>query len=304
MKVARFSAGAGPHVGIVDGDVIVEQDHGSVLDVITDDPAARHTDGPRHAIADVRLLCPAAPLVRNAFCVGWNYLKHFEEGRRDNGITEPPARPTFFTKATGAVIGPRDPIEAHAPLTSMLDWEVELAILIGRPGRDIAEADAMAHVAVFMVALDVTARDISRAHGGQWFRGKSLDNTSPIGPWVVTPDELGDLSARSITCRVNGELVQSAVLGEMYFSVPRIIAELSAGLSLRAGDVVLTGTPEGTGIGHDPSRFLAVGAVVEASLDGVGVLQSEVVEDNSGVVDSPDIFDYVYERDAAGGPAA
>ena len=154
----------------------------------------------------------------------------------------------------------------------MLDWEVELAMLIGRSGRDITEADAMSHVAGFMVALDITARDISRAHGGQWFRGKSLDRTSPIGPWLVTPDELGDLSKRSMTCRVNGEVVQSAVLGEMYFGVPRIIAELSAGLSLQRGDVILTGTPEGTGIGRDPMRFLAPGDLVEASIDGVGEL--------------------------------
>lgn len=298
MKVARFSLGTDVRVGLVQGDTIVEIPTASILDVAGGGPRA---GGPSHAIEDVRLLCPAAPLARNAFCVGWNYLKHFEEGqsRRDAAVSEPPLRPTFFSKATGAVIGPRDPIEGHASLTSMLDWEVELAMLIGKPGRDIAEADAMTHVAGFMVALDITARDISRAHGGQWFRGKSLDHTSPVGPWLVTPDELTDLHDRSITCRVNGEVVQSARLGEMYFGLERILAELSAGLSLQAGDLILTGTPEGTGIGRDPARFLAVGDVVEAAIDGIGELRSEIV-DPYPVVDTPDIFDYVQRSSAAG----
>ena len=305
MKVARFSAGAGPRVGLVEGDTIIELGAASPLDVVHDGRSAVRADGTRHAIGDVRLLCPASPLARNAFCVGWNYLRHFEEGhaRRDATITEPPTRPTFFTKATGAVVGPRDPIEAHASLTSMLDWEVELAMLIGRPGRDIAEANAMSHVAGFMVALDITARDISRDHGGQWFRGKSLDHTSPVGPWLVTPDELGDLGNRSITCQVNGEVVQDAVLGDMYFGLPRVIAELSAGLSLQRGDLIFTGTPEGTGIGREPARFLAAGDVVEASIEGIGSLRSEVVTQYPSVVDTSDIFDYVYGSSAGGPPA-
>jgi len=306
VKVARFSVGAEACVGLVHGDTIVEQAGASVLDVLLRDPSDLNADGPRHAIADVRLLCPAAPLARNAFCVGWNYLKHFEEGqsRRDIAITEPPTRPTFFTKATGAIVGPQDPIESHASLTSMLDWEVELALVIGKQGRDIPESEAMEHVAGFTVALDITARDIGREHGGQWFRGKSLDRTSPVGPWLVTPDELGDLAERSITCRVNGELVQSALLGDMYFGLKRIIAELSAGLTLQAGDLILTGTPEGTGIGRDPARFLAIGDAVEAAIEGVGELRTAVVGTYPGVVDTADIFDYVYRSSSAGGSPA
>ncbi len=294
MKVARYSAGAGPRVGLVDGTSIVELGSFSVLDVVAGTvPVA--ADAPRHTIADVTLLCPAAPLVRNAFCVGWNYLRHFEEGRhRNSSITELPARPTFFTKSTGAIIGPNDPIEAHAPVTSMLDWEVELALLIGKEGRDIAESDAMEHVAGFMVALDVTARDVTKAHGGQWFRGKSLDNTAPVGPWLVTPDELADFGERRITCRLNGEVVQSAFLSDMYFSIPRVIAELSQGLTLRMGDLIFTGTPEGTGIGRQPARFLAEGDRLEAEIDGVGSLLSDVIGRYPPVVDTPDIFDYVY----------
>jgi 2,4-didehydro-3-deoxy-L-rhamnonate hydrolase len=303
VKVARFSAGAGPRVGMVEGDAIVDLGPGSVLDVALGQSTQR---GPAHAIEEVRLLCPVAPLTRNAFCVGWNYLRHFDETepRREASITEPPSRPTFFTKATRAVVGPRDPIEGHASLTAMLDWEVELAVVIGRPGRDISEGQAMDHVAGFMVALDVTARDITRAHGGQWFRGKSLDRTAPIGPWLVTPDELGDLGGRSIVCVVNGEVVQSAVLGDMHFSVERILSELSAGLSLEAGDVILTGTPEGTGVARTPGRFLAIGDIVEASIDGIGQIRSEVVASYPAGVDTGDIFDYVHRSSAAGGSPA
>lgn len=303
MKIARFSAGAGPRVGLVEGDAIVEVGATSVLDVAAGGPMGR---GATHAIDEIRLLCPVAPLARNAFCVGWNYLRHFNETepRRDASITEPPARPTFFTKATRAIVGPRDPIERHASLTAMLDWEVELALVIGRAGRDIPEGEAMGHVAGFMVALDVTARDITRAHGGQWFRGKSLDRTAPIGPWLVTPDELSDLGERSITCRVNGEVVQSAVLGDMHFTVERIIAELSAGLSLEVGDVILTGTPDGTGVAREPAQFLAVGDVVEAGIDGIGEVRSEVVASYPSAIDTPDIFDYVHRSSAAGGSPA
>ncbi len=300
MKVARFSAGAGPRVGLVEGDAIVELASTSVLDVASGQATIR---GPVRAIDEVDLLCPVVPLARNAFCVGWNYLRHFDETepRRESSIKEPPSRPTFFTKATRAVIGPRDPIEGHASLTGMLDWEVELAVVIGRPGRDISEGQAMDHVAGFMVALDVTARDITRAHGGQWFRGKSLDRTAPIGPWLVTSDEMKNLGDRSITCVVNGEVVQSAVLGDMHFSVERIIAELSAGLSLEAGDLILTGTPEGTGVARTPGRFLSVGDVVEASIEGIGEIRSEVVATYPTAVDTSDIFDYVHRSSAAGG---
>jgi 2,4-diketo-3-deoxy-L-fuconate hydrolase len=302
VKIARFTVGAGVRVGLAEEDTIVDVGDASVMDVAMGAPISR---GQTHRISDVRLLCPA-PLARNAFCVGWNYLRHFDETqpRREASITAPPERPTFFTKATRSVIGPRDPIESHASLTAMLDWEAELAFVIGRPGRDIAEKEAMGHVAGFMVALDVTARDITTAHGGQWFRGKSLDRTAPVGPWLVTPDELGELGLRSIMCLVNGEVVQSAMLGDMHFTVERIIAELSAGLSLEVGDVILTGTPEGTGVARVPARFLSVGDIVEARIDGIGEVRSEVVASYPPAVDTADIFDYVHRSSAAGGSPA
>ena len=134
----------------------------------------------------------------------------------------------------------------------------------------------MDHVLGFTVANDVSARNVQREHGGQWFRGKSLDATSPLGPWIVTPDELGELETRRIMCRLNGELVQDAVLGNMHFGIRHIIAELSRGISLLAGDVILTGTPSGVGFARTPPRFLQSGDVVESEIAGIGRLRNVV----------------------------
>jgi 2,4-diketo-3-deoxy-L-fuconate hydrolase len=149
-------------------------------------------------------------------------------------------------------------------------------VVIGRRGRDILEAEALDHVLGFAVANDVTARNVQRGHGGQWFRGKSLDGTSPIGPWIVTRDEFGEVGSQRITCRVNGETMQDATLGDLHFDVPRIIAELSAGLTLLPGDVILTGTPSGVGFAREPARFLSVGDVVESEIEGIGTLRNTV----------------------------
>ena len=230
-------------------------------------------------IGAVTLAAPVQPLVRNPFCVGWNYVDHFAEGkaaRAGIGAQELPDRPAFFTKATLAVIGPYDPIDAHSEDTGSLDWEVELAVVIGEGGRSIAEDRALDHVLGYTVANDVSARDVQRGHGGQWFRGKSLDGTCPIGPWVVTPDEIGTLEERAITCRVNGETRQSARLGDLHFGVARIIAELSRGLTLLPGDVILTGTPSGVGFARTPPIFLAPGDVVESEIEGIGTLRNVV----------------------------
>ena len=237
------------------------------------------SSGTAASLADVFLVAPVVPLVRNLFCVGWNYVDHFAEGaavRGAAGAQEIPDRPTFFTKATRTVIGPFDSIELHADVTPSLDWEVELAVVIGRGGRDIPEGEALDHVLGFTVANDVSARNVQREHGGQWFRGKSLDGTCPLGPWIVTPDELGSLDGLAITCRVNGETVQSATLGDLHFGVPRIIAELTRGLTLEAGDVILTGTPSGVGFARTPPRFLAAGDIVESEIEGIGTLRNRV----------------------------
>lgn len=232
-------------------------------------------------IADATLECPVFPLVRNPFCVGWNYVDHFAEGAAVRGPTdaqELPDRPTFFTKATTAITGPNDRIAAHSAVTETLDWEVELAVIIGTRATDVPEDGAMDVVLGFTVANDVSARNVQRGHGGQWFRGKSLDDTSPIGPWVVTGDEMGPIGGQEILCRVNGELVQSATLADLHFGVPRIIAELSNGMTLLPGDVILTGTPSGVGFARTPPRFLRPGDIVESEVAGIGTLRNQVGE--------------------------
>jgi len=277
MKLAAFRGLSGLQYGLVEGETI--RPITGADSIVAAASAASEAEDPI-PLADVALAAPVTPLRRNVFCVGWNYDDHFAEGvgsRGGSGPQEIPELPTFFSKATETVIGPYDPVELHAGVTDSLDWEVELAVIIGQDGRDIAEAAASDHVLGYAVANDVSARSVQRAHGGQWFRGKSLDRTCPIGPWVVTPDELGPLASVPISCRVNGETVQSATLGDLHFGVECVIAELSRGLTLRAGDVVLTGTPSGVGFARQPPRFLKAGDVVESVIEGIGVLRNEVV---------------------------
>jgi len=279
MKLAAYREPERRIYGVIDGDAIHPiPGAASVVDAAHRAQGSAKLD-PAVELAGVILAAPILPLNRNLFCVGWNYADHFAEGkavRGGVGAQELPERPAFFTKATHSVIGPFDQIDGHPAVTDSLDWEVELAVVIGQDGRDIPEDQALDHVLGYTIANDVSARNVQREHGGQWFRGKSLDGTCPIGPWVVTPDEIGPLGRLPITCRVNGETVQSATLGDLHFTVPRIIAELSRGLSLFAGDVILTGTPSGVGFAQDPPRFLAAGDVVESEIGGIGVLRNEV----------------------------
>jgi 2,4-didehydro-3-deoxy-L-rhamnonate hydrolase len=278
MRIARYRDDETAGFGIVVDDA-VRPVTGARTVVEAAAGAAADAVGEPIPLADLTLDCPVFPLVRNPFCVGWNYVDHFAEGaaaRGPGGAQELPDRPTFFTKATTAIIGPFEAIAAHSAVTETLDWEVELAVVIGSGGSDIPEERAMDAVLGFAVANDVTARNVQRGHGGQWFRGKSLDATSPIGPWLVAPDELGEIGPQAITCRVNGETVQSATLADLHFGVPRIIAELSAGLTLLPGDVILTGTPSGVGFARTPPRYLVLGDVVESDIEGIGTLRNQV----------------------------
>jgi len=281
MKLVSYAENDSRRFGILEDAVVTEiRDAASIRDVADALDSLGSRLGTRSGVDELRLAAPVAPLVRNIYCVGWNYLAHFEEGQGLRGssvVQEIPERPAFFTKATGTLIGPYDPVRAHGSVTDKLDWEVELAVVIGRGGVDIPEASALDHVIGYAVGNDVSGRNVQREHGGQWFRGKSLDGTCPIGPYIVTPDEVPSLEDREIVCRVNGETVQSAKLGDMHFGVGRIIAELSRGLTLVAGDVILTGTPPGVGFARTPPRYLAVGDVMESEIAGIGLLRNEVV---------------------------
>jgi len=279
MKLCTFDEGQGPLTGVIEGETILPlRDTVAMIDLIQRGagwaPAALPL--PLHA---VRLLAPIVPK-RNVFCVGWNYAEHFAEGKDFRPASAPqeiPDHPALFSKNPFAIIGPDAAIRHPAPISEQLDYEVELAVVIGREGRDIGERDALDHVFGYTIANDVSVRDVQRAwHGGQWFKGKNFDTHLPLGPWIVTKDEIPDPQTLRITTRVNGVTKQDSNTKHMVFPVARIIAELSAGLSLHPGDVIITGTPEGVGMGRKPPEWLKPGDVVELEIERIGRLRNEV----------------------------
>ncbi|MDB5408317.1 MAG: hypothetical protein JWL84_3229 [Rhodospirillales bacterium] len=229
-------------------------------------------------LAGTRLAAPLPSPRKNVFCVGQNYKAHIAEMARSFG-REPnyPKIPMFFSKPATTVVGQDDPVERHAKHTSKLDYEVELAVVIGTRGRDIAEGDAMKHVFGYTVVNDVTARDAQQAHG-QFFKGKSFDSFCPMGPCIVTADEFGEPGGHRLSLKVNGKIRQDSDTADLYFSVPQLIASLSAALTLDPGDVVATGTPSGVAQGMNPPAWLQVGDVMEAEVDGIGVLRNKIVD--------------------------
>ena len=222
------------------------------------------------------LKAPIPRPLKNVFCVGWNYLGHFEEGgAKLNDNRELPKWPVFFSKAPTAVNGPYDVIPYDANVSTQLDWEVELGVIIGKGGKNISEADAMSHVFGYTVINDVTWRDIQRRHGGQWDKGKSLDGTCPMGPCIVTADALDHANLR-LTCRVNGVTKQDSNTKHLYFKLPRLIHNLSLGQTLEAGDIISSGTPEGVGFARTPPEFMKVGDLLETEVEGIGIMRNPV----------------------------
>jgi 2-keto-4-pentenoate hydratase/2-oxohepta-3-ene-1,7-dioic acid hydratase in catechol pathway len=227
-------------------------------------------------LARLRLLAPIPRPRKNVFCVGWNYLEHFEEGEKFRQTKqELPAHPVFFSKATSAVNGPYDPIPWDPMVSTQIDWEVELGVVIGKAGKNITQADAPAHVFGYTVVNDVSARDIQRGHGGQWHKGKSLDGFCPMGPALVTADEVNPDDLRVI-CRVNGVVKQDSTTRLMYFKIPRLLEELSLGLTLEPGDVISTGTPPGVGFARTPPEYMKKGDVLETEIVGVGLMRNVI----------------------------
>ena len=215
-----------------------------------------------------RLLAPLEPT--NILAIGLNYRRHAEESNM-----APPDRPVLFIKPTSAVIGPDESIVL--PLDSdEVDYEAELAIVIGKTARDISQADALDYVLGYTCANDVSARDWQLRLDRQWARGKSFDTFCPIGPAIVTIDEIPNPDALAIQMRVSGETLQSSQTSDLIFPVPEIIAYLSRGMTLLPGTVILTGTPEGVGMGRTPPRWLRPGDVCEVEVEGIGVLRNPV----------------------------
>jgi 2-keto-4-pentenoate hydratase/2-oxohepta-3-ene-1,7-dioic acid hydratase in catechol pathway len=294
MRLASYLVGGQPRAGVVASDQtlvtvsdLVAEGPSDMLAVLAAGPslwdrlrAAAASAGGGQALASARLVAPIPRPRRNLFCVGWNYSEHFAEGQGFRGPNDSPQDlpeyPALFSKQPNTVIGPEAPVWHPAPASNELDWEVELAVIIGTPGRDIAEDNAFQHVFGYTVGNDVSVRDVQRRHGGQWFKGKSFDSHAPLGPWIVTADELGDPHNLRITLRVNGVTKQDSSTRFMVFRIPRIIKELSLGVMLEQGDVVLTGTPEGVGFARNPPEFLKVGDVMEAEIEKIGILRNTV----------------------------
>jgi len=216
----------------------------------------------------VRLLAPIPSPARNVFCLGRNYADHAAE----RGAAAP-EHPVYFTKPATAVVGPGDDVVHHA-ITKELDYEVELTAVIGTGGRDIPRAEALKHVFGYTIINDVTARDLQKRHQ-QWFKGKSLDTFCPMGPVLVTADEIADPQTLSVAMRINGETRQSSHTSKMIFPVDECIAVLSQGFTIRPGDVIATGTPEG--VGAALGKFLKAGDKMEAEVERIGVLANKVV---------------------------
>lgn len=237
---------------------------------------AAKKDAATVALADAKLHAPIPRPSKNVFCVGWNYLEHFEEGAKKlHDDRELPRHPVFFSKVPTAVNGPYDSIPFPAKVSTSMDWEVELGLVVGTGGKDIAEADAMRHVFGYTVINDVSIRDVQRRHGNQWHKGKSFDGTCPMGPCIVTADEIDPENLR-VTCRVNGVTKQDSSTKFLFFKLPRLIAELSAGMSLEPGDILSTGTPQGVGYARTPPEFLKPGDLLETEIEGIGVLRNPV----------------------------
>ncbi len=221
-------------------------------------------------LSDVEINLPFLPR-RNIFCVGKNYKEHVREFEQDDKAKDPGA-PIFFTKATTAVIGPEDAIDSHPDVTREVDYEGELAVIIGKQGADIAPEDAADYIYGYTILNDVTARDLQKKHA-QWFLGKSLDTFCPIGPFVLVGARTEPFA---LYTRVNGHLRQEGNTEDLIFPIPTLISVLSKGMTLLPGDIIATGTPKGVGMGQNPPAFLQKGDVVEITIDSIGTLRNKV----------------------------
>jgi 2-keto-4-pentenoate hydratase/2-oxohepta-3-ene-1,7-dioic acid hydratase in catechol pathway len=283
MKLARFDAGQGPRPGLVKNDGVIDLQalsggFDSITSILIQGPTALQslrqiaTTAPiTFQMADVRLL---APIERAGkfLAIGMNYRKHLEESER-LGVSAP-SQQLWFNKQTSCISGPFDPIDSG--VTKKLDYEVELGVVIGKPAKYAKKDAAQDHIFGYFVANDVSARDW-QFHSPTFTVGKSFDTHGPIGPWIVTADEIANPHALDLRCYVNGKLRQSSNTREMIYSIYDQIAYLSTAFTLETGDLIATGTPEGVGVGMAPPTFLMPGDTVRCEIDGVGAIENRVL---------------------------
>jgi len=310
MKLASFSTTAIPKVriGIVQDNEIIDVDlaarslniipHEQMLDLldhygqgmrelnaILDKAGGRRFSevktfteiGAVHKLSDIQLAAPIPRPRKNIMCLGWNYAEHAKETALIRGQdTKAPEYPVIFTKAPTTVNSPYGNIIIDPQVSVEIDWEAELAVIIGNGGKNISEENAMSHVFGYTVLNDVSARDLQSRHK-QFFKGKSVDGYCPMGPWIVTADEIKDPQQLVVRLRVNGITKQEGNTSMMVFPISTIIATLSKGMTLEPGDIIATGTPSGVGFARNPPEFLKAGDVMETEIEGIGILRNVVV---------------------------
>jgi 2-keto-4-pentenoate hydratase/2-oxohepta-3-ene-1,7-dioic acid hydratase in catechol pathway len=247
-----------------------------ILQDLVGGSSGKYAAGAALPVEDVRVVAPIPRPRKNIFGIGLNYRSHVDESARAlNTDNKPPEKPVVFSKPPTAVIGPNEAIHHDASLTQQLDWEVELAVIIGKTARRVAPKNALNHVFGYSIMIDISARDNRR--GGQWIMSKGMDTYGPFGPCIVTADEIPQPHDLRLWLKKNGEMKQDSNTKHMIFDVPALIADISKGITLEPGDVIATGTPEGVGAGRQPPEWLWPGDVIEAGVDGIGVLRHPIV---------------------------
>jgi len=289
MRIATYFWGGQRQVGLVSADganvtpvalprAQAERGVLALIEMAAAGVAMPATGGASLPVSAVKLDAPIPFPRRNVFCVGRNYHAHAKELQasvfKDND-TNPDTWPIVFTKVPECVVGPFDDVRVPSEVSTEIDYEAELCVVIGKGGRNISRAEAMGYVYGYTVVNDVTARDVQMRHQ-QWDLGKSFDTFCPMGPWIVTADELDGTKTR-VRCWVNGELRQDGPTENMIFDIPTLIETCSRGITLYPGDMIATGTPAGVGMGMKPPRYLKAGDVVRIEIDGLGSIENKFV---------------------------
>src|SRR5207244_3435827 len=286
MRLVAFRAGGGERLGVLRPDdpaeVIELPDFAGMLGLIGAGEqglanvrsALSRSKVTSHRLSDLQLLAPIAQPRGNVIAIGRNYEKHARETAAEGSEPSPP---TVFTKAITSLTEPNADIVIRQEISDKIDWEVELAVVIGRGGADITREDARHHVFGYMALNDVSARDIQAGWGGQYFKGKSLDRSCPTGPWIVTSDEVANPQALNLQLRLNGTVKQDGNTRDMIYAVDAIIEWASKGMTLLPGSMIVTGTPDGVGFARTPPEFLKPGDEMETEVEGIGLLRNKIV---------------------------